>query len=139
MVTHTVKGSSIVIEADVFLGLPCFLYDPTNVGNLISGSSAFSKSSLNVWTFLVHVLLKPSSKDFERNHTYTSASVCALTGEGGSAFLGSRSPGPAGACSVLVLEGRLEPQSVSSLLPPEEASLHARSSRAESGSPSALR
>ena len=60
-----VRGLSIVSEADVFLGFSCFFNDPTGVGNLISGSSAFSKSSLNIWTFSVHVLLKPSLKDFE--------------------------------------------------------------------------
>ena len=67
---HTVKGFIIVNEAkvDVFLEFPCFLYDPTNVGNLISGSSAFSKSSLYIWKFSVHVLLKPSLKDFEHYH-----------------------------------------------------------------------
>ena len=52
-------------EADVFLELSCVFDDPMNVGNLISGSSAFSKSSLNIWNFTVHVLLKPSLKDFE--------------------------------------------------------------------------
>ena len=52
-------------EVDVFLEFPCFFYDATDVGNLISGSSAFSKSSLYIWKFLVHVLLKPSLKDFE--------------------------------------------------------------------------
>ena len=58
---HTVKGFGIVnkTEADVFLELSCFLYDPLDVGNLISGSSAFSKTSLNNWKFAVHVLLKP--------------------------------------------------------------------------------
>ena len=61
---HTVKGFSIVNEADVFLEFPCFLY-PTDVRNLISGSSAFSKSSLNIWKFLVHILLKPTLKDSE--------------------------------------------------------------------------
>ena len=57
---HTVKGFSIVneLEVDVFLEFPCFLYDPAYVGNLISGSSAFSKSSLYICKFLVHVLLK---------------------------------------------------------------------------------
>ena len=65
VIIHTVKGFSIVIEADVFLLFPCFLYDPTDVGNLISGSSAFSKSNLYIWQFSVHVLLKPSLKDFE--------------------------------------------------------------------------
>ena len=66
---HTVKGFSIVNEAeiDVFLEFPCFLYDPADVDNLVSGSSAFSKSSLYTWKFLVHVLLKPSLKDFEHN------------------------------------------------------------------------
>ena len=64
---HTIKGFCIVNEAevDVFLELPCALYDSTDVGNLISGSSAFSKSSLYIWKFLAHVLLKPSLKDFE--------------------------------------------------------------------------
>ena len=67
VVIHTVKGFSTVneTEVDVFLEFPCLFYDPTDVGNLISGSSAFSKSSLNIWNFSVHVLLKPSLKDFE--------------------------------------------------------------------------
>ena len=67
VVVHTVKGFSVVNEAevDVVLELPCFLYDPTDIGNLISGSSAFSKSSLNIWRFLFHVLLKPSLENFE--------------------------------------------------------------------------
>ena len=52
-------------EVDVFLELVCFSYDPTDVGNLIYGSSAFSKSSLNIWNFSVHVLLKPSLENFE--------------------------------------------------------------------------
>ena len=58
---HTVKGFGIVnkAEIDVFLELPCFSHDPTDVSNLISGSSAFSKTSLNIWNFMVHVLLKP--------------------------------------------------------------------------------
>ena len=64
---HTVKGFNIVNEAevDVFLDLSCFFDDPTDVGNLISGSSAFSKSSLYIWKFLVHILLKPSLKEIE--------------------------------------------------------------------------
>ena len=57
---HTVKGFSVVNEAEVFLELSCFFYDPMDVGNLISGSSAFSKSSLNICKFSVHKLLKPS-------------------------------------------------------------------------------
>ena len=54
-------------EVGVFLRFPCFLYDPTNVGNLVSGSSAFSKPTLYIWNFSVHLLLKPSLKDFEHN------------------------------------------------------------------------
>ena len=65
VVIHTVKGFSAVNEADVFLEFACFFYNPTNVGNLIPGSSAFSKSRLYIWKFLVLVLLKPSLKDFE--------------------------------------------------------------------------
>ena len=63
--TQTVKGFTVVNEADVFLEFFCFFYDPTDAGNLISGSSAFSKSSLNIWKFSVHVLLKPSLENFE--------------------------------------------------------------------------
>ena len=68
-VIHTVKSFSVVSEAevDVFLEFPCFLHDSMNVGNLISGLPAFSKSSLFIWNFSVHVLLKPSLKDFEHN------------------------------------------------------------------------
>ena len=64
---HTVKGFRVVSEAevDVFLKFSSFFYDPTDVGNLISGSAAFSKSSLYIWKFSVHILLKPSLKDFE--------------------------------------------------------------------------
>ena len=62
---HRVKDFSIVSEADVFLEFSCFFYDPTDVGSLISGSSAFSKSSLNIWNFSVCILLKPSLEDFE--------------------------------------------------------------------------
>ena len=67
VVIHTVKGFSVVNEAevDVFLESFCFFYDTMGVGNLISGSSAFSKSSLNIWKFLVHILLKPSLENFE--------------------------------------------------------------------------
>ena len=66
VVIHTIKGFNIESEAevDVFLEFASFSYDPTDVGNLISGSSAFSKSSLSIWKFLVHILLKPSLKDF---------------------------------------------------------------------------
>ena len=64
---HTVKGFGLVnkAEIDVFLELSCFFDDPLDVGNLISGSSAFSKASLNIWKFTVHILLKPGLKDFE--------------------------------------------------------------------------
>ena len=65
-VIHTVKGFGIVNKADVFLELSCFFDDPTDVGNLISGSSAFSKTSLNIWKFTVHVLLKPGLENFEK-------------------------------------------------------------------------
>ena len=67
VVIHIVKGFSVVREAevDVFLEFSCFFYDPTDVGNLISCSSAFSKFSLCIWKFSVHVLLKPGLKDFE--------------------------------------------------------------------------
>ena len=65
VVIHTVKSFSVVNEADVFLEFSCFFYAPTDVGNLISGSSAFSKCSLNIWKFTVHVLLKPWLKNFE--------------------------------------------------------------------------
>ena len=69
VVIHTVKGCSVVNEAEVniFLELPCFFYDPTDVSNLISGSSAFSKSSLYIWKFSVQILLKPSLEDFEHD------------------------------------------------------------------------
>ena len=70
VVIHTVKGFIVVNEADVFLEFPCFVYDPTDVGNLISGSSAFSKSSLNIWNLMVHILLKHSLDNFE--HYFTS-------------------------------------------------------------------
>ena len=66
VVIHTVRGFGIVNEAEVnVLEFPCFLYEPANIGNLISGSSAFSKSSLDIWKFSVHVLLKSILKDFE--------------------------------------------------------------------------
>ena len=69
VVFHTVKGFSIVNEAevDVFLELSCFFYDPSDVGNVISGSSAFSKYSLSIWKFSVHVLLNPSLENFEHH------------------------------------------------------------------------
>ena len=67
VVIHIVKGFGIVnkAEVDVFLELTCFFDDPTNVGNFISGSSAFSKSSLNIWKFTVYTLLKPGLENFE--------------------------------------------------------------------------
>ena len=72
VVIHTVKGFDIVKEAevDVFLELSCFFYDSMDVGDLIPGSSAFSKSNLNIWQFSAHVLLKPSLENFE--HYFTS-------------------------------------------------------------------
>ena len=65
VVIHTVKGFGIVNKADVFLELSCFFNDLADVGNLISGSSAFSKSDLNIWKFTVHILLKPGLENFE--------------------------------------------------------------------------
>ena len=67
VVIHTVKGFGIVnkAEIDVFLEFFCFFDEPLNVGNLISASSAFSKTSLNIWKFTVHVLLKPGLENFE--------------------------------------------------------------------------
>ena len=66
---HTVRGFSVVneTEIDVFLKFPCFLYNPANVGNLISSSSSFSKPSLDIWKFLVHIMLKPSMQDFKHD------------------------------------------------------------------------
>ena len=67
IVIHTVKGFGIVSKAeiDVFLELSCFFDDPADIGNLLSGSSAFSKTGLNIWKFTVHVLLKPGLENFE--------------------------------------------------------------------------
>ena len=71
-VIHTVKGFSILSESDedILLELSCFFYDSAVVRNLISGSSAFSKTSLNIWKFTVHILLKPGLENFE--HYFTS-------------------------------------------------------------------
>ena len=72
ILTHTVKDFGIVnkAEIDVFLELSCFFDDPVDVGNLISSSSAFSKTSLNIWKFTVHILPKPGLENFE--HYFTS-------------------------------------------------------------------
>ena len=80
VVIHTVKGFGVVNEAkvDVFLELSCFFDDPTDVGNLISGSSAFSKSSLNIWKFLLHVLLKHGLENFE--HYFVVCEMSAIVG-----------------------------------------------------------
>ena len=79
IVIHTVKGSGITnkAEMDVFLELSCFLHDPADVGNLISGSSAFSKTSLNIWKFTVHVLLKLGLENFE--YYFTSVNLTQMT------------------------------------------------------------
>ena len=72
IVIHTVEGFGVVnkAETDVSLELSCFFDDPADIGNLISGSSALSKTSLNIWKFTVHVLLKPGLENFE--HYFTS-------------------------------------------------------------------
>ena len=78
IVIHTVKGFDIVnkAEIDVFLELSCFFNDPSDVGNLIAGSSAFSKSSLTIWKFSVHVLLKPGLENFE--HYFLACEMSAV-------------------------------------------------------------
>ena len=75
---HTVKGFGIVIKAevDIFLEVSHLFDDPTDIGNLISGSSVFSKSNLNIWKFTVHVLLKPGLENFE--HHFTGCSLEGL-------------------------------------------------------------
>ena len=88
---YLVKDLSVVNEAEVnvFLEFPCFLYDPTNVGNLISGSSAFSKSNVYIWKFLVHILLNPGFTDSEHGLPGTrNEHNCAAVG----AFPGSALP-----------------------------------------------
>ena len=77
---HTVKGFGIInkAELDIFLELSCFFHDPADVGNLISGSSAFSKTSLNNWKFTVHVLLKPSLENFEHYLSVWDECNCAV-------------------------------------------------------------
>ena len=72
---HTVEGFGVVnkAEIDVFLELSCFFDDPADVGNLNSGSSAFSKTSLNIWKFMAHVLLKPDLENFEHYFTITQS------------------------------------------------------------------
>ena len=74
IVIHTVKGLGIInqAEVDVFLEFSCFFHDPVDIGNLISGSSAFSKTSLNIWNFTGHVLLKPGLENLE--HYFASVS-----------------------------------------------------------------
>ena len=74
VVIHTVKGFGIVnkAEIDVFLEFSCFFDDPVDVGNLISGSSAFSKTSLNIWKFTVHLLPKPGLENFKHHYTATA-------------------------------------------------------------------
>ena len=83
VVIHTVKGFGIVNKADVFLEVSCFFDDPMDVGNLISGSFAFSKTRLNIWKFMVHILLKPGLENFEHYfasvwHEYNRAVVWAF-------------------------------------------------------------
>ena len=79
LVIHTVNGFRIVNKAEinVLLELSCFFDDPADVGNLISGSSAFSKTSLNIWKFTVHVLLKPGLENFEHYYCVSWVQLCA--------------------------------------------------------------
>ena len=70
VIIHSAKGFGIVNEVDVFLEFSCFFYDPTDIDSLTSGSDAFSKSSLNIWKFMVHILLKPGLENLE--HYLTS-------------------------------------------------------------------
>ena len=69
VVIHTIKDFGVIneTEVDVSLEFSCLFYDPTDVGNLISGSSAYSKSNLNIWKFMIHVLLKPDLENFEHH------------------------------------------------------------------------
>ena len=78
IVIHTVEGFGIVnkAEIDVFLEFSCFFDDPVDVGNLISGSSAFSKTSLNIWKFTVYILLKPDLENFE--HYFIACEMSAI-------------------------------------------------------------
>ena len=78
IVIHIVRGFDIVnkAEIDVFLELSCFFHDPSHVGNLISGSSAFSKASVNILKFMVHILLKPGLENFE--HTLLACEMSAI-------------------------------------------------------------
>ena len=93
-VMHTVKGFGVVnkAEVDVFLELSCSFDDPTDVANLISGFSAFSKSSLNIWKFMIHILLKPGLENFEHYFdTMWDECNCAVFWTFfGTAFLGTR-------------------------------------------------
>ena len=85
VLNHTVKGFSVVnkAEVDIFLERSCFFYDPTGISNLISGSSAFSKSSLYIWKLSIYILLKPSLKDFE-HYLASKWNVCNCTLEAGN-------------------------------------------------------
>ena len=78
IVIHTVEGFGVVNKAEIdgFLELSCFFDDPEDIGNLISSSSAFSKTSLNIWKFSVHVLLKPGLENFE--HYFTRVEMSAI-------------------------------------------------------------
>ena len=82
IVVHTIKGFGILNNIDVFLELSCFFHDPVNVGNLISGSSAFSKTSLDIWKSLVHIMLKTNMPDF------ACCSDCSLPGSSAWDFPG---------------------------------------------------
>ena len=90
VVIHTVKGFGIVnkAEIDVFLELSCFFNDPVDVGNLVSGFSAFSKTSLNIWNFKVHILLKPDLENFEHSFTWDACNCVEVVTFFGITFSG---------------------------------------------------
>ena len=103
IVIHTVKGFGIFnkAEIDVFLELSCFFHDPADVGNLVSGSSAFSKTNLNIWKFTVHVLLKPGLENFEHYFTMPAnlENSAVATGLEKSVFIPIPKKGNAKECS----------------------------------------
>ena len=115
VVIHTVKGFGIVNKAEIdgLLELSCFFNDPTDVGNLISSPFAFSKSSLNIWKFMVHILLKPGLENFEHFPGGSDGKVSACSvGEPGLIPGSGRSPGKEMATHIHALEKEMTPTPV---------------------------